>query len=69
MASEELLIFLKQLINNIENGSIKDDKLQMITEFRNKYLFNNADNNNDLSEADVLKYLYLGWYIYSNLKK
>ena len=73
--TQYLIDFLKGLISSIENKSLSDDELQLVGEFYMSYAFKtqvNDDSNSDkkhLGQADLMKFVAMGYYIYSNILK
>jgi len=69
---QNLKNFLKELVDDMENDKLKDDEIKLIGEFYMSYKFQNfidIENNQNISskinEKKYIKYLSLGWYIYS----
>jgi len=68
--SENLKIFLKDLIDDMENDKLNQQQTKLVGEFYMKYKFQNniIQNNKNINkenEKDFIKFLTLGWYIYS----
>ena len=63
---KELVKFLRELINSIENNDIEDNKLLEISKFLIKFKFY---ENGKYEEDEMVKYMSLGWYIYTYLLK
>jgi hypothetical protein len=55
--------FLRILANKIDRKELDNRTLRKITELYIEYLF----RINKTSKKDFQKYLFMGWYIYSNL--
>lgn len=64
---QQLINFLRNLANDIENNNIADDKLLSISQFMINYNFQNQEISDDYSRDDMIKFLSLGWYIYTQL--
>lgn len=69
-----LPIFLKELVDRIENKTITQKELNLVGEFYMSFQFNEQlenDNNNisedEFSKNDLYKFIVLGWYIYNNI--
>ena len=58
--------FLNELIHNININNITEEQLKHIGDFLMEYKFSEYKNHND---KDILKYLFLGYHIYNNIKK
>ena len=59
----EIIKFLRDSANQIEDGSIEDKKLMYIVELYLQTKF--ACEENSFEDKDLMKYMSLGWYIYS----
>lgn len=69
---QELIQFLRNIANSIENDDIEPQDKQRIGEFFMEYKFKNTlvdINSSDIEEKDMIKFLVLGWYIYCVLLK
>ena len=62
---KELVKFLRELSNSIENNDIKDEKLLEISKFFMKFKFYDGEYERD----EMVKYMSLGWYIYTYILK
>ena len=78
MSSDEKLIdFLRELANSVENKQLNSKQLQSIGEFFMSYKFqeqairslNYTDEDEDMSEEELLKFISLGWYVYRIILK
>lgn len=71
MNNNEILVnFLKELANKIENNQIENNNIIKISQFMMSYNFessNNNENDEDFSRGDLIKFLSLGWYIYTQV--
>ena len=67
LANEQLIPFLRELANSIENNELSSNQLQCIGEFFMKYKF--IDNINSTDKMDMMKFLVLGWFIYGMIEK
>jgi hypothetical protein len=64
---QELIVFLRDIANSIEDDSIEPYDKQRVGEFYMQYKFKNMINDinsSDIDEKDMIKFLVLGWYIY-----
>jgi hypothetical protein len=67
---QNLKNFLKELVDDMENNKLNDNEIKIIGEFYMNYKFKNSldkQNNIFLNDKKYIKYLSLGWYIYSNI--
>ena len=64
--TKELVKFLRELINSIENNDIKDNKLMEISKFLIKFKY---EEDGKYEEDEMVKYMSLGWYIYTCILK
>ena len=62
---KELVKFLRELSNSIENNDIEDKKLLEISKFFMKFKFDDGEYERD----EMVKYMSLGWYIYTYILK
>lgn len=62
---KELVKFLRELSNSIENNDIEDKKLVEISKFFMKFKFDDGEYERD----EMVKYMSLGWYIYTYILK
>ena len=79
----QLVTFLKNLTNSLENNKLADHQLQNVGEFYMSYEFKNklfeinkheldlddSDNSQDFDSQDVMKFITMGWWVYSNIVK
>lgn len=70
-SDSQLAPFLRELADSIESRELPKDQLKFIGEFFVSYKFHEQRNGwkkeqeeEDLDEMDVVKFLTLGWYIY-----
>uniref|UniRef100_A0A6C0D1D3 Uncharacterized protein n=1 Tax=viral metagenome TaxID=1070528 RepID=A0A6C0D1D3_9ZZZZ len=64
-----LINFLKNIITDIETQKLSDDELKIVSEFYMRYKFNSESIDNTTSNEDFIKFLALGWYVYSYIEK
>lgn len=64
--NNKLADFLDETSKLIKDKKISDNQLRIVGEFYMTSKFNeNVDNINDLTEKEVVKFLFIGWYIYN----
>lgn len=61
----DLISFLRNLANSIENGSEPQEKIQKTGEFYISYKA--LESNQVYEESDFIKFFIMGWYVYSIL--
>jgi len=70
MANEELISFLTEMKEKLQNEQISDNEKQIIGELymlcKCKEEF--AMMKDDLEDKDIIKFLVLGWYFYCILQ-
>lgn len=66
---QQLINFLRNLANDIENNNIENENLLKISQFMMNFQFQNQqdEQSDDYSNDDMVKFLSLGWYIYTQL--
>ena len=67
----QLVPFLRNLADSIEKKELLPDQLQKIGEFYMSYekeIYDSGDNSTEDS-MDVVKFLTLGWYMYTHILK
>ena len=64
---EKTIVFLESIIHKIKTGDITPEQMRQIAEFYLAYEFK-KDSDSAFSNKDMLNFLSLGWYIYSNLE-
>ena len=57
--------FMRSVADNLEKGQIPPEKLETIADFFVTYT---SEPTQDQIENDMIKYLTMGWYVYSNIK-
>ena len=60
-----LIPFLKTLANALETNILSQSQIQQIGEFHMTFQYNNQTQI--LNENELLKYIVLGWYIYTQI--
>jgi hypothetical protein len=76
-ADAKLIPFLRNLADCIEKRSLLPKQMQHIGEFFMSYQFqeqaikdkDTSDDNMQLSDSDLLKFIIMGWHIYSCIVK
>ena len=66
----KLVTFLRELADSVESNTIQSDQLKSIGEFYMSYKFNeqkNGNGDNDIEDIDTIKFLTLGWFIYTQI--
>ena len=67
----QLVSFLRNLADSIEKEELLPEQVQKIGEFYMSYekeIYDSGDNSTEDS-MDVVKFLTLGWYMYTHLLK
>jgi len=59
------IFFLENLLTKLKNNQLSNIEQREMSEFYIKNMFFN--NNNEMDEKKIYKYLYMGWYIYEFL--
>jgi hypothetical protein len=63
-----LIAFLRQLANLIERKELTEEKMCKIGEFFIQFLFQeNINSNGVMANDEFMKFLTLGWYIYTQV--
>ena len=65
MADDRMVEFLRQLANDVESDTLTVTQRQHIGEFFMAYQSRKGEC--DPSEKDMLKYLTLGWWLYTQV--
>jgi len=65
MQTEKLIIFLRKLVADIEQNKLDKNKLANVSQFYMRWQF--AEDEGEYSYNELLKYLSLGWYMYTYL--
>lgn len=71
MANNELISFLTDMKEKLQNDQISDDELEIMGEFYMLCKFKQefARMKAEVDEKDLVKFLMLGWYFYCILQK
>lgn len=67
---KDVVNFLRDLANKLETDSLNPEETTQISEFFMKFqfvqsLFNDMEDGS--SDQDIMKFMSLGWYVYSHL--
>ena len=65
---KNIINFLKEVIQDIESENISEEKLDTTRHFLFTYKFHHhieKQKIDDIDEKDMIKFLFLGWYIYT----
>ena len=66
LGKDKLISFLQNLIISVEQGNLTNKQHSMLCEFYTYYKFKNRNKeNHKFQTEDYLKFLTIGWYIYS----
>ena len=68
MNKQDFINKLKSITQKFENDAYDDKTKQYISQFIIDLDFINDVNNNNIPNKDFLKFLSMGWYIFSNLQ-
>jgi len=68
MNKQDFINKLKSITQKFENDAYDDITKQYISQFIIDLDFISDVNNNNIPNKDFLKFLSMGWYIYSNLQ-
>jgi hypothetical protein len=70
---QNIIFFLRNLADSIENKEISENSLKIVGEFYMAYNFekerNEKETSDEIIEKDFIKFLVMGWYIYCILLK
>lgn len=67
----EFSTFLRKIADKLEENSLTELELKLVSEFFMEYNFVNREQKeieDDISDKDFRKFLSLGWYIYNNIE-
>lgn len=66
MINEELISFITDMKEKLQNDQISENEIQMLGEFYMLCKFKNEFEmmKNEIEERDLVKFLVLGWYFY-----
>jgi len=65
--NNNLVLFLQHLANSIQNNTISPEHLQLTGEFFMSFEMSQQETNTPCDTMDVIKFITMGWYIYSIL--
>ena len=66
--NKELVLFLRNLADSVENNTITSEQCQKLGEFFMSFKMS-QEQDKDCEPMDVIKFITMGWYIYSNILK
>jgi hypothetical protein len=67
MDETTILAFLKKVTTDYEEKKLSEEEKRIISEFFMEFSF--LQDKSDKSEKNMMKYLFLGWFIHSNFGK
>jgi hypothetical protein len=67
-SKDKLISFLQNLIISVDQDNLSNKQYKAICEFYTCYKFKERKNEFTFSTEDYLKFLSLGWYIYSQME-
>ena len=69
MTNNDHIAFLEGVIEELQNDTITEYKIELIDKLRLKYNMSKPlfDNNKEYSERDFIKFLLMSWYVYGIL--
>jgi len=63
--NKELILFLRNLADSIENDKLSSEQLQKTGEFFMSYKITEPEyNEEEYIDMDIIKFTTMGWYIY-----
>lgn len=65
--NSELILFFRNIADSIEKEELNEKQMSFIGEFYMSYHFQNELET--IKEEDFIKFLILGWYIYTMILK
>jgi hypothetical protein len=68
LSKDKLISFLQNLIIKVEQDNLSTRQHHAICEFYTCYKFKERKKEITISNEDYLKFLTLGWYIYSQME-
>ena len=69
MEEQKVISFLENLIEGLKDKSLTEEQAKRVSEFYLSYGFLDTITEDDISNKDMINFLSLGWYIYSNFNK
>ena len=66
MINEELILFITDMKEKLQNDQMSENEIQMLGEFYMLCKFKNEFEmmKDEIEERDLIKFLVLGWYCY-----
>ena len=65
--NNNLVLFLQNWAHSIQDNTISIEHLQMVGEFFMSFEMSQQETNTPCDTMDVIKFITMGWYIYSIL--
>lgn len=65
--NNQLVLFFRNMADSIEKKQLTEKQMSFIGEFYMSYHFQNELEN--IKEEDFIKFLVMGWYIYTMILK
>lgn len=62
----DIVVFLKKLVDDIENKKLSDEDLIYVSDFYMSYKAK-TEKQIDYSDREFIKFFTLGWYVYTHL--
>ena len=71
LENNEIIVFLENIISDIKSNNISQDHMQQVTElFLNLKMENKIEDTvESYSDKEFIKFLSLGWYVYTEYLK
>lgn len=69
MEEQKVISFLENLLTGLKDKSLTEEQAKRVSEFYLSYEFLDTITEDDISNRDIINFLSLGWYIYSNFNK
>jgi hypothetical protein len=65
--TKKMIPFFRQLADDIENDEMTQQQLLNVGEMFMLYKFTEQTEDTDMSQEDMKKYLFTGWYIHTQI--
>jgi hypothetical protein len=65
--TNEMIQFFRKLADDIENNELSPEQMLKAGEIFMSYKFTKETKDDEMSEEEIKKFLFTGWYIYSKL--
>lgn len=63
---DKIITFLEKLSTDFKNDTLSEENKKLVTDFFVTFECVNSDIQENVREKEILKYFFLGWYIYNN---